>query len=500
MPTSVHVKEPIGYGTNKTLMRSQTNGPTLVSMHQSGLFSVGTHDPSREKLSDGHDIIPYATKQNSPVRVTFTPGTLSKDKSRIADQSKSAIFNYKPLRRADSKNLLSRFRPPDATLTTLQNLSPWLSVSKSDFRDPRLNSELAYDGHFDKESLEILKPRLFRRSFTEGQIDLSKVFIDEASATNTYQAESLARRAGFDPRCIPTYKPQSRELSITKRDTITSQKDSRRSVSALSDRADQIEVGVTYESIDAVKVDDQRREAEERHINQTHPATDSPTRMVDANRSFKKKLVNKTPERLVNYYSGYLPPELSSEIAEQWERSANSRSMSKTPDPYAVSPNSHMNKPLIGDRSFYMRNAFPVTRKYCRSDIDAMRLEGRKKLLQSYGHVPAHYSVLNEGKKGIALDEAIREKQSRLSASFRRSKSFVSQPKGIDLAKEQKPSDPSTDTQKVTETVNKAPLKKLMDPLPNSNPKQGLSSIEKFQIQRERTYQLQSQAREMLSK
>lgn len=363
---------------------------------------------SNDKKEDREEeeILPFMARSHSPVRVKFTPSNLNKRKSRVTDTAKSAIFNYKPLRRKD--NLIPlKFRAPDATSTTnLQYLSPWISITKTDFKDPRWNDS----ENSDCCSLKPAAGGQFPSSNTESVIELS-------------QNESPA---------------VSRAASSLRSEIVSH--DRSRAASSKVDKRVKI--------LDPIEMTDTNRSKV------TAPCKPSKSKVMDV----------KEPECGVNYYSGYLPPEYSEKIAEKLnigEKTDTSRTNSDE-KPYRVNINSQFYKPLVGDRTLFKRDSYPVQPKLMTSNIYQIRLEDRKRLSDSHGQAPVHFSAFKDRgtlavprEKGAVLDEAYRVQQ-RHSSSAHAGK------------------------------ASRLPGK--------------FTSMEQFQLQRERTYHLQNLAREMINK
>lgn len=362
--------------------------------------------------ADDGEILPYMARAHSPIRVTFTPATRPvARKSRVTDTAKSATFNYKPLRRGDLSASL-RFRAPDATMTTLQNISPWMSITKSDFLDPRM---------VDSDSGNCaVTPGLFSRTFSDGSIEITRR-ITPAISRSEYRRipETIYRDCS-------TVGDITRESSAK---TVSSEK--------------------------RVKITIPTAENDLEHVKNSLVSTS----VVNCRAPSKANLkALKEPENGVNYYSGYLPPEYSDRIAEQLNIDTYTSEDSDKRGCRSHLP-TQFYKPLVGDRTLYMHGSYPTQPKIMQSDIDQLRLEGRKRLLQTHGQAPVHFSAFKDRgtlarpkQKGAHLDEAVR-------AQHRQTQSAKS---------------------------NRVPGQ--------------TTSLEVFQQQRERTYHLQNLAREMINK
>ena len=374
-----------------------------------------TYPLSATDVDNECGVLPYMARMHSPIRISRTPATIMgmKRKSRVTDTTKSAIFNYKPLRRTDHTSML-KFRAPDATLPTLQYISPWLSVTKTDYQDPR------YSGDFSSSSE--LPFGLFGRSYTDVSIDLSRKNTPSISRSDSLKKSDISSQ-------------QQQRASMT-RET------SAKTVSSLGRRVQIVEP----------EKEKEREDEEEIKCAILEPVNSSPTPSV------KTKVSDiKEPKGRVNYYSGYLPPELSDKIAEKLKITNEDTNSDKKAAQSSL--RAQFYKPLVGDRTLYMHESYPTQPKILQSDIDQMRLASRKRFLQSHGQAPVHFSALKDygitnrsKQRGSRLDEAVREQQRQ------------------------------TQSAKVTRQPAMA------------------TSIEVFQQQRDRTYQLQSLAREMINK
>jgi len=423
-------------------------------------------------VNGNEDVIqPYIARMASPVKVTYryTPAELQKAKSLVYDQSRQAVYNYRPARRKDHPGLVSRFRAPQATLTSLHDLSPWLSVTKADYRDPRWDYDMS-----GTEEETLIKPYEFRRSYTDADIRLNsskvsvqKVLSREGSFKSLKGSERRSNIAlyeeNLDPQKLTRAKPLSREQSFSR---VTESAASRSTTSQQNTVHSSTSDANVASPIASSKSSDKRVtivEPEKSKLAEFKADMPSSVVRVACNQKDEMKkqgLKSTTNESIVNYYSGYLPPELSEEIATQLKLGGNTQSGEEAVPSYTAP----LQKPLVGDRSCFLRNTYPVHPRILRTDIDQMRLEGRKRLLQSFGHVPAHFSVLSDKKflnkpKVSRFDENARNQQRQQAAA--------------------------NDTSGV--------------PAPAQNPRRaGKSSMEMFQLQRERTYNLQNLARQML--
>lgn len=394
MTSALEITAPI------TLARDRL-GPFTNKAYTPYPYTQTFFNPDEE--ADG-EIQPYMARAHSPIRVTFTPKTMGmKRKSRVSEAARSANLNYRPLKRGDQSTNF-RFRAPDATLPTLQYLSPWISVTKTDFKDPRLSE---YNISYPRD----LTPGFYRRSYTEGSFDISH------RNTPAILREDF-KRMSESPSLKGSRKLNTRETSV-------------KSGSSTGKR---VKIFDPAEADELEKAENQR----------ATPATKTKLKEI------------KQPESGVNYYSGYLPPELSEEISEKLNiiaEKSTEGSSENTEGHFSLA--TQFSKPLVGDRTYFLHESYPAQPKIMRSDIDQLRLEGRKRLLQSHGQAPAHYSALKHRgtlarpkQKGVRLDEAVREQQRQTNSRLTRQ----------------------------------------------------ATSLEIYQQQRDRTYNLQNLAREMINK
>ncbi|XP_052820610.1 uncharacterized protein LOC128246441 [Mya arenaria] len=459
MPSPVQITAPVAYGIKDPILRIIGKGNSSNSCTPSSA-SVDAFTVPVDSIQ------PYVTRLHTPFRVTFTPGTRIKSKSRVTDQSKYAVFNYKPLKRKDHPELLKRIRAPEATLTTLQNLSPWLSITKSDYRDPRVEREFT-----DDEEELVPRSGLFRRSFTEGDIDLSKLstpkLLSRGSLVRQVPTVDITRlndipsyeEGNTEPLKLTRAKPLSREQSFTRSDSVQSFSLSSRPSKSGPRSTSSVLTTTSEKKVTIADAEDSKEESETNEEMKASPMI----KVAYTNGHSVPKVDISTPtnESAVNYYSGYLPPELSNEIAAKLKIGLKNTDKAGNDRHKAYAAPLELHKPLIGDRSNYIRDSYPVKPQIMQPEIDQMRLEGRKRLLQSYGRVPAHFSALKgrgtnhqPRQKGARLEEAVRQ-QHRLNAEGVNTHAQISR-------------------------------------------KVGKSSVELFQLQRERTYHLQKLAKEML--
>lgn len=369
-------------------------------------FTPYPHMQYFREFSENNDILPFMTRAHSPVKVTFTSGTPAKLKSRVSDHSKDAIFNYRPVRIKDKCSMLNRFRVPVATMTTLNDLSPWISVTKTDYRDPRSNSR--FEPNFGSEGL-------FRRGYTDGSIDLSV----HSLSLQQPRSESSRKEANIS-RC------QTRSNNTTDD-----------AVNTISDKRVKITTTLVNEDMPEVNKSNEK-------ISSFSPLKQQKLRFGNI----------KYPDHGVNYYSGYLSPEFSDEIVRHLETNTKEDVpeddvVEKREQHKLIIPGQYY-KPLVGDRTLFMRDSYPIMPKVYQSDINQLRFENRQRVLNSKGNAPAHFSVFKD--RGNLRQRSATIDQSRAQKII-----------------------------KATEPVAQ-------------------SSVESFQQQRERTYYLQSQAKAMISK
>lgn len=383
--------------------------------------------------NESEPILPYMTRIQSPVRVTVAPSALAaKRKSRVDDTAKTATFNYKPLKRGETSSL--KFRVPDATTTTLPYLTQWLSVTKTDYRDPRLTESDVIDS-----SLGL--PALYRRSLTDTSIELSRrntAAVSRSESLRPLQLESRERLTTGGS----TESSNTPSVQIAKRVKILdpSHIDTLQASTPSAEARRKVDGSFKVPTPSAVP----------KEVKEQSDSRQSPSQI-------RQKLAGiKQPENGLNYYNGYLPPEYSNAIAQSlrdiWKPNEDVKDEEKNhPDEFY--------KPLIGDRSLYMHKAYPIQPKLMQYEIDQLRLEGRRRFLQSVGQAPVHFSALKDRgtlvrpkQKGVQFDAAVRAQNLRQFKSAKLSRQ------------------PANET-----------------------------SMEIFQQQRERTYHLQTLAREMIN-
>ena len=375
------------------------------------------------------EILPYMAQTHSPVRVTYTPGPSPKRKSRVSDQARTAVFNFRPLQRGDRQFEALRFKAPDATLPT-PFMSPWVSVTRLDYKNPRSEGDLD-----ESEYRDLLPQELFRRSQTDSEI---------ASRNGTTCSQSRSATMS-ETNKIPTLLTTGSSVS-----SVPEFQDTQELRSSL--KSCSTDKRVTIVDPTDCLLDMDTADIEPKSFT-TSPAASPKTRMRNIKCSDNE-----------NYYSGYLPPELSDKIAAKLDINTVEKSLDDNVDKRDLNSmfksGGQYYKPLVGDRSLFMREAYPVQPKLYQSDIDKLRFEGHERLIHANGQNTAHFSALKDKgttirptKRGVRIDEAVRRQQ-RLTKS----------------------------------AVN-----------PRRFPAQG-TSIETYQRQRERTYHLQNMAREMINK
>lgn len=373
-------------------------------------------------LSKEEEILPYMARVHSPVRVTFSPTISMKRKSRISNQTMTAMFNFRPIKRGDRLNLV-RFKPPDSTLPSLQYLSPWISVTKGDYRDPRepLDGE---ESLFENSRSSI---GLQRNAVDIGHFDMQDNVPTITNCSRSSKANTLTdceSPSRLDSRITreASAKTQSSDKRVTFSDTPGSRKNN-----GLSEQR----------------------------------TLESPTKDERANHISSTELeIDGLPDKM-DFYSGYLPSELSEKIASEVNSgfSCSEKSTSSKKERPVLLKDGHYYKPLIGDRSLFMRESYPTKPIIYQSDIDKLRFEGHQRLMKSAGQAPAHFSMfkgrgslIQPKNKGMYLEEALKRQQ-RLSKSA-----------------------------------------------DNSSMRRQKSSIEIFEGQRDRTYAVQQRAREIINK
>ena len=367
---------------------------------------------SSETPLETDGILPYMARLHSPIRVNFSPTKSMKRKSRISNQTLAAVFNYKPVKRGDRLNI-TRFKPPDSTLPSLQYLSPWISVTKGDYRDPRQPQDGRESVFVNSRSSASLQ-----RSVTDLGFDIH----DNNGGTSEF---------GFSSKATTRIDSgaQSTLDSRVARDASAKTQNSDKRVTFSENHDDRTSDDLERNSISPQKGD--------------CPPTD---------------LHNATNSDKLDFYSGYFPTEIPENILNPNDNQQPS-SVGEKIHLHVFERDGQFYKPLIGDRSMFMRDSYSVKPAIYQSDIDQLRFEGHNKLMKSRGQAPAHFSMFKDRGtlitpkgKGMYLEEALK-RQHRLAKSA-----------GSVGIRRQK------------------------------------TAIELYEGQRQRTYDLQKRAREMISK
>ena len=426
---------------NSTIMNSGVEANVKVSQVGAHSFKVKTPDTAypftntyANGIADGEEIVPYMARVHSPIRVTYysSPNMQVKRKSRVDEVAKNSVFSYRPLKRNDKVANWNRFRSPDATLPSLRYIPPWVSITKSDYIDPRLCNE--------SEISITNTPQPLVRSYTD--IGLITPRID----TPVTPAISVTSQPLKTPRLLAS-RSESRTTgktsSMEKKVTIVDPAQNNAEQSA--DMEENVEVKSITTTPAPINISPV--------LAQKSPG---PSPFV----SPKNRVQNvKLPDTGINYYSGYLPPEFSDRIAEGLNIRTSTEMEDVSKQYQFLGKDGQHYKPLVGDRKWFMKDPYPTKPRLYQSDIEQIRFEGHKRLLQSNGQAPSNFSVLKKNgpsikppQNGAHLEEAMRTQQ-------RLSKSAVTGSKRV----------------------------------PNVS-----TSIEMFEKQREKTYHLQNLAKEML--
>ena len=351
-----------------------------ISRHMPRLF---TPYPSNTPV-DEDGILPYMARLHSPIRVTFSPTRGMKRKSRISNQTQTATFNFRPVKSGDKLNM-GRFKPPDSTLPSLQYLSPWISVTKGDYRDPRQPQE-------GRESV-------FVNSRSSMSLQRSVSDLQNISRMSDFRSSSKATT-------VTDSQTQSRVLdsqSLSRVDSCVT-----RDVSAKTQSSDK---RVTF-----TETLEQRLADELENRNSVTPAK--------AERTSNDLQTFRLPDKM-DFYSGYFPTEVSEKILVHLnnKQQPSEKSVGDEKEFSILEKGGQYYKPLIGDRSLFMRESYPTKPVIYRSDIEQLRFEGHERLMKSTGQAPAQFSTFKDRGtlirpkgKGMHLEEALK-KQQRLSKS-----------------------------------------------------------------------------------
>lgn len=398
MRSSVEITAPMVAKLPDTLYRasSLTGIPTeqkFTAYHFTQTYSEsgqGRYKDSTGNKASRNVILPFMTRLQSPVRVTRNSDVTGKERSRVSEQTRSAIFNYKPLKRRDQPFLISRLRAPEATSTT-----SWMSVTKTDFGHPNSKGESSDAGE------DSIKTENLRRSFTDlGLIQNSK---DSGSDKN-----------------------QAKPTTVTE---LTKQSD--KSEPQIADSTVPSEQSKQETSVKSVQT--------EKRVTIVDPAKSSsmPTlNMVGLTKPALQPVIIKDGKGAVapTYYNGYLPPENSVAIAERLRirPSSEGKPMNRQGHRIQLAPTCY-HKPLVGDRSAFMgRDKHRVYRPHI------------GQIYHQNGQAPGHFSAYKERHTGPSTKskkpyilETIRHQQQQQGLTGNRS-TLHKTPTAIELYERQR--------------------------------------------------------------
>ena len=303
---------------------------------------IGNHSIGRKI------ILPYMTRLQSPARVTYTTDVTGKERSRVSEQTRSAIFNYKPLKRKDQPFLTSRLRAPEATLTSSHHCSPWMTVTKTDYGFPGSNSELSNAGcACDRSQQKKVGP--LNRSVTDLGL------------------KHITTESGVDQKLSNT--------NIERFEQIFKKDDKR---NELDNKTELNNTELDKKTEGSVHVNDGKEMPKQESRDKSGPVEkrvtiNTPSKMSNSMPSLNTSMPNvnicKQPNMIApmkvkateikgpsTYYNGYLPPENAEEIAEKLRlRPSSERApMNRTEHRNMLAPTLY-HKPLIGDRTAFMR-------------------------------------------------------------------------------------------------------------------------------------------------
>ena len=359
------------------------------------------HTNSQDEGKNG--ILPYMARANSPVRVTFSPAVSLKQKSRVANQSLMTMFKIRPIRRRNRINL-SRFKPPDATLPSLQYISPWMSITKEDISNQRHPS----DG---QESMF-----LNSRASTRASSSLPRSVTDLDFTNTEYQPSDVSEYNESLTTSTATFgenQPQSWPIEVEHRQPRYNTNDIR-SVSAKTQTSER---RVTFSE----------KEIESRLRNAIESRTVSSPRKEDNLKATKKEggQIHKPAGQDTDVYTAYLPPGVSEQVVYKMNFGHYDQHSFVNGDKscFLLTKDGQYYKPMIGDRTLFIKESYPTKQVVYQSDIDQLRVEGHERLMKSAGQVPGHFSIYKDRGslirpkgKGMILEEALKRHQ-RLSKS-----------------------------------------------------------------------------------
>ncbi|KAK3592448.1 hypothetical protein CHS0354_001567 [Potamilus streckersoni] len=282
------------------------NTDALRSYFQAGGIDTGeqlnlssfSHTGQSAEATAVDEILPYLSQFYSPMRILTPSGSaqVRPHQSRVSTRTRSASFSFRPLKRGQSIEI--PFKSPAATELSV-NLSPWISTTQTDFKHPK-NIDVCLETiktDLDPENDMSRPPYWFYRSNSESLINNEKNGSDHSVR-------------GESPR-----------LEVTKPSGV------KYYVSPLQKR-------VSFSTKDST---------EDPKTPQMHRAVLVPTGE--------------------NYYNGYLASDFH-KLSESLKHAAKAKT-GRTPSSSSSSnltlnySGSHY-KPLIGDRSAYIRSVYPV--------------------------------------------------------------------------------------------------------------------------------------------
>lgn len=355
---------------------------------------------SQNDSTDG--ILPYMARANSPVRVTFSPAVSLKQKSRVANQSLMTMFKIRPIRRRDRINV-SRFKPPDATLPSLQYISPWMSITKGDISDQKH----AFEG---QESMF-----LNSRASTRASSSLPRSVTDLDFTNTEYQPSDVSEYSDSSTTNTATFgenQPQSGQDNVTSGDNHQQQRYNPNDIRSVSAKTQTSERRVTFS--------EKAIESRFRNVLVSIPRKEDNLKATKEGGQIRKPVGIET-----DVYNAYLPPRVSEQVVYKMnfghynQHSLVDRNKSCS----LLSRDGLYYKHIVGDRTVFMRETYPTKPTVYQSDIDQLRFEGHERLMKSAGQVPSHFSIYKDRGslirpkgKGMILEEALKRQQ-RLSKS-----------------------------------------------------------------------------------
>lgn len=334
--------------------------------------------PYSNTQDEGEDgILSYMARVHSPVRVTFTPAASLKQKSRVANQSLTTMFKIRPIKGGDRINL-SRFKPPDSTLPSFQYISPWISITKDDNSGQRRPQD-GQDSMFASSRASTRASSSLPRSVTD--LDFNDAEYQPSNASEYSESfggnHSQSRPKRSDIRSVSA-KTQTSDRRVTFSEKATDS----RSANGLESR----------------NLNSPRRE-------------DYPKAVRRADGQIYKPVGNETES-----YNAYLPPGLSEQVVYKMNFGHYDQHPVNGDKSYALLVKDGLYyKPMIGDRSLFVRESYPTKPIVYQSDIDQLRFEGHERLMKSAGQIQSHFSMFKDRgslirpkDKGMYLEEALK--------------------------------------------------------------------------------------------